>query len=251
MHIPSVLTIAGSDPSGGAGIQVDIKTCMRHNIYSMAIPTCLTVQNTRGIRNNHVISSTILQEQLNYLLEDLLPSVIKIGAIGSKENLHVISTQLQTRQIPVVWDPVFVSSSGAYLLEPSAITEAKEHLLPLVTLTTPNAHEFSILYDLDLGWTESSPACLRTDGDGDGSLACDILYTSSGTHRFYHPRHKRTNTHGTGCTLSTAIACNLAMGQDIPTSCHNAIAYVQRLIESADQYNHGTGKGSLGHEYTK
>lgn len=244
---PSVLSIAGSDPSGGAGIQADLKTFSAHKVYGMAIPTLLTVQNSTGVLAVHQLPAKLIAEQLNYLLDDIPPSVIKIGALGSLEIISVLVELLSARQIPIVLDPVLFSSSGAELLAENARELLIEKLIPLCTIITPNQLEYKQLFP------QKTPSCfcLLTDGEGSDDIVCtERLISPLGEEtRFTHLRLNRRNTHGTGCTLSSAIASQLALGLSVSEACREAIAYVYRLLERSDQYDLGSGRGGLGHEF--
>lgn len=244
---PSVLSIAGSDPSGGAGIQADLKTFSAHKVYGMAIPTLITVQNSTGVLSVHPLPADLIAKQLLHLLEDIKPRIIKIGALGNQEIISSIANILSQFSIPIVLDPVLYSSSGAELLDSSAQETLIKKLLPLCTLITPNQAEYSRLF------SEEKPSCftLITDGEASNNQLCtEKLISSQGEEtRFTHLHLQRRNTHGTGCTLSSAIAAQLALGASIPMACQEGIGYVYRLLERSDQYDLGSGRGALGHEF--
>ena len=242
----SLLTIAGSDPSGGAGIQVDIKTCMLHKVYSMAIPTCLTVQNTLGIKSIHTIDPQIVLAQYQTLLEDLSPTVIKIGALGTRAVIETLLPYLENFSGKIIWDPVLISSSGSPLLCEEGMEFAKEYLTPLCTLVTPNHSEAEYLMPV---LSQNHCSYILTDGEGHSPIAIDRLFYQNTEYQYTHIRYDRKNTHGTGCTLSTSIACNIAMGHAIPVACREAIMTMERLIKQCDEHNLGKGHGALGHEF--
>ena len=245
---PSVLSIAGSDPSGGAGIQADLKTFSAHKVYGMAIPTLITVQNSCGVESVHPLPAELVAQQLRCVLDDIKPSAIKIGALGTQECILVIAEILSQYAYPIILDPILFSSSGKALLAPNAQIALIENLLPICTLITPNQAEYAHLFP------DTKPACfcLRTDGDqSDSPLCTERLIAPNGEEsRFTHLRLSRRNTHGTGCTLSSAIAAQVALGNPIPKACQEAIGYVYRLLEKSDQYNLGKGHGALGHEFS-
>ncbi len=240
-----VLSIAGSDPSGGAGIQADLKTIAAHRVYGMAIPTLITVQNSLGVVRVEELNADIVAQQLQNILLDIPPQAIKIGALGSEEIINAILPFLKEYPGKIVLDPVIQSSSGKSLLDESAIHLLKTKLIPLCSIVTPNHDEYLLLF----GEEASSIPCLRTDGHRKSSTCADELITIEGSYRFNYPRLERRNTHGTGCTLSSALACNLAMGRTIQESCKQSIEYVHKLLKQCDDHSLGKGNGGLGHEF--
>ena len=241
----TILTIAGSDPSGGAGIQADLKSIMANGGYGMAVPTILTAQNTLGIEEIYPIPSEHFRIQLQVLLRDIMPSAIKIGAIGTIDILQNILEEFRSIDCPIVWDPILYSTSGTQLISDEAISLALDQLAPLCTLITPNRFEYKQLFTS----SDCLAPCLITDGDTEDSVITDILIqTNAPEVRFTHPRHHTKNTHGTGCTLSTSIATYLGRGYTLEQSCLYGIEYTQCLIASSSEHNIGTGKGALFHE---
>lgn len=240
----NILSIAGSDPSGGAGIQADLKTIMGLQGYGMAIPTMLTVQNTQGVKATYPLSVEILKSQILYLLEDIRPDAIKIGALGSFKIAQTVVDCIPADLCPVVWDPVLVSSSGKELLASNEIQETVELMTAFCTLATPNHHERILLQ-------ENLCPLLITHGEyDDDALITDRLHLTDGqTFSFVHPRLRTTNTHGTGCTLSTAIATHLGRGLSLVEACREGIRYCTHLLEHSSKHSIGSGRGPLGHEF--
>ena len=262
---PIVWTIAGFDPSSGAGVTADLKTIAAHSCYGASAITALTIQNTLGVRRVESVTAAGLRETLQVLLEDLPPNAIKIGMLYRKDIIQSVATFLtEVRgRCPLVLDPILLSSSGAPLLESEAVELLRSSLLPLVTVLTPNRAEAAELTGLPVEDAESLAVALRrmgpeavvvTGGDplGDAScadLACDTLaYRLGGlesVETLSAPRLASTSTHGTGCAFSTSIACGLALGLPIPQAVTRAKAYVRRAMELAPQ-GIGSGRGPLG-----
>jgi len=271
---PIVWTIAGFDPSSGAGITADLKTISALDCYGVACITALTVQNTMGVRRVEPLSPQIVLETLQALLEDLPPSAIKIGMIATAgvasvvaDFLHALHQPDSTARCPVVLDPILRSSSGAELLDPAGIRLLLAHLLPMATVVTPNRSEAELLTGVAAGFAgsdaESMARALRrlgaaaavvTGGDANGGRnpqhSEDVLaYAAAGrewVETLSAPRIPSNATHGTGCAFSTAIACGLACGQSVPTAVTSAKAFVRRAIEHAPGL--GSGKGPMGLE---
>lgn len=242
---PTILTLAGSDPSGGAGIQADLKSIMANGGYAMAIPTILTAQNTHGIKNIFPIPAEQIRHQIQVLFEDIRPNAIKIGAIGSIDTMKVIIEELRAYCGHIVWDPILYSTSGTALISADAISLALHDLLPICSLITPNQFEYQKIF----AKTELHKPCLITNGDTHNTIITDVLLQQNQSEiRFTHPRHETPNTHGTGCTLSSSIATYLGRGYSIEQSCLFAIEYTQSLIERSASHTIGTGRGSLYHE---
>lgn len=242
---PPILTIAGSDPSGGAGIQADLKSIMANGGYGMAIPTLLTAQNTSTIEAIYTVPSDHIRAQLQTLFQDITPSAIKVGAIGTAEILSVLVDALKGLCCPIVWDPILYSSSGTALISDEAISLAVQEFLPLCHLITPNQFEFQQIFTT----SNLTVPCLITNGDSNSSLITDLLLQPNKRDvRFCHPRHETQNTHGTGCTLSSSIATYLGRGYTLEQSCLYGVEYVQTLIANSHLNTNGTGKRSLYHE---
>ncbi|MEG0152769.1 MAG: bifunctional hydroxymethylpyrimidine kinase/phosphomethylpyrimidine kinase [Cellulosilyticaceae bacterium] len=258
----AVLTIAGSDCSGGAGIQADLKTMTIHQVYGMSAITALTAQNTLGVSAIQMVSPEFLLEQLERIFEDIPPDAVKIGMIGSAELTQVIVHTLKKYKPPfVVVDPVMVATSGANLSTLNANKTLLLDLLPLATLITPNLYELEQLTQASPILTKSQmveAAKILSHTTGTAILAkgghlteeaSDLLYLKDDTlHWFEGKRYLTTNTHGTGCTLSSAIACYLALGHTLSESVKRSKDYVAGAI--ADGMNLGKGNGPLNHCYT-
>lgn len=258
---PSILTIAGFDGSGGAGIQADIKTISALGCYATSVLTALPVQNTLGVKNVYPIPAAVVQEQINTICEDLLPDAIKIGMIHTAEQVSVIAECLQQYpELPVILDPVMVSSSGQLLMQADAIKALKELLLPRVTLLTPNMDEASVLAGMEVRNLEDMylagakilelgcPALLLKGGHLDQAELTSLYFAADGRIRpFKMPKIDSQNTHGTGCTLSAAIAAYLALGHPLEEAIALGQDYVQKaLIKGKDVYT-GKGHGALNH----
>ncbi len=247
----TVLSIAGSDPSGGAGIQADLKTFADHGVYGMAAITALTAQDTRGVRGVSVVNPDLLRQQVGPLLDDIPPDAIKLGMLGSADNVTVLAELLATTDAPVVLDPVLVSSSGAALLSDTGTALLRDALLPHVRLVTPNGPEATLLLagEAPAAWTaRTGTALLWTGGHGEGDTLEDRLFLPDGrTRTWRHPRIATRNSHGTGCTLSSAIAARLARGEALEAAVDGAIAYVAYLLGSSRGHHLGHGTGPLLH----
>ncbi len=256
----TALTIAGSDSSGGAGIQADIKTMTAHGVYAMSAITALTAQNTTGVTDIMEASPDFLEKQLDCIFTDIFPDAVKIGMVASSGLIQVIAGRLSFYQAKnIVVDPVMVATSGAKLIEDHAISTLKSELLPLADLITPNIPEAEILSDMTIVTAADMEkaavhicerfACnVLLKGGHNINDANDLLYTKDGyTVWFNGKRIDNPNTHGTGCTLSSAIASNLAKGLDLTTS----VKYAKNYISGALAYglNLGKGSGPMNHAF--
>ena len=249
----TALTIAGSDSSGGAGIQADIKTMTANGVFATCAVTALTAQNTTGVTD--ILESTphFLAEQLDAVFTDIVPDAVKIGMVSSAELIAVIAEKLrQYGAERVVVDPVMVATSGAKLLRDDAIQALTSQLLPLATVLTPNIPEAEILSGLTITDAAGMEAAARTISQRYGcAVLCkgghqindaDDLLWRSGTGKWFHgKRIANPNTHGTGCTLSSAIASNLAKGCDLDTSVERAKAYISGCLSAMLDLGHGSG----------
>ena len=249
----TALTIAGSDSSGGAGIQADIKTMTANGVFATCAVTALTAQNTTGVTD--ILESTphFLAEQLDAVFTDIVPDAVKIGMVSSAELIAVIAEKLrQYGAERVVVDPVMVATSGAKLLRDDAIQALTSQLLPLATVLTPNIPEAEILSGLTITDAAGMEAAARTISQRYGcAVLCkgghqindaDDLLWRSGTGKWFHgKRIANPNTHGTGCTLSSAIASNLAKGFDLDTSVERAKAYISGCLSAMLDLGHGSG----------
>ena len=255
------LTIAGSDSSGGAGIQADLKTMCMNGVYGESVITALTAQNTTGVRA--VLDSTpaFLEAQLDAVFEDIYPDAVKIGMVSQSALIHVIATKLQYYHPKnIVLDPVMVATSGAKLISDEAIHTLKEELIPLANLITPNIPEAEILADMTIRTEADMEKAAKTLFERYGCAALvkgghsindanDVLFSAeSGEAVWFKGRRiDNPNTHGTGCTLSSAIASNLAKGCSLTESVEHAKAYLSGALEA--MLDLGKGSGPLMHNY--
>lgn len=244
MPPPRVLTIAGSDSSGGAGIQADIKTITMLGGYAMSAITAITAQNTLGVTDVQVLSPNLIAAQIDACVSDIGVDAVKIGMLGSPEIAAVVAERIKGLGVPVVFDPVMIATSGAALANPNTIA-AFERLMQLATLTTPNVAELAALGGHE-GMTARGVAYLAKGGDSEGERVEDVLmipgeapHVMAGTR--IHTRH----THGTGCTLSSAIATYLGKGLPLPEAVDRARLFVRSALRAAPGF--GAGSGPLGH----
>lgn len=257
----TVLTIAGSDCSGGAGIQADIKTITAHGLYAMSAITALTAQNTTGVYGIQETEPEFLRRQLECIFSDIYPDAVKIGMISSKEQVEVIAQCLEKYPCRhVVLDTVMISSSGHRLLAEDAIETLTKRLFPLATLLTPNIPEAEYLTGCTITSAEergNAAKELEMRYDYHGAIllkgghaqdtADDLLWEKGAPNWIYGRRIECKNTHGTGCTLSSAIACNLALGRTMATSVAAAKKYLSGALSAG--LDLGKGNGPLDHSY--
>jgi hydroxymethylpyrimidine/phosphomethylpyrimidine kinase len=236
-----VLTIAGSDPSGGAGIQQDLKTITACGCYGATVITSLTSQNTLGVQSAMAVPADVVASQLQSVLSDLQPAAIKIGMIPDSDVAAAIVHALCDVRVPIVYDPVMISTSGYALMAPDAIDYIARHLFRLCTLITPN-----LLEAQRIGVYSLSAACLVKGGHADSAQMTDILYMPDGTtHQYTTPKIVTGNLHGTGCTLSSAIASYLALGCTLPDAVAQAKDYITSAILRSVDIHIGHGNGPL------
>ena len=254
------LSIAGSDPSGGAGIQADLKTMTVNGVYAMCAITALTVQNTLVVTNILEVEPAFLGQQIDAVFQDIRPDAVKVGMVSSAGLIRVIAQKLRQHGAQnVVVDPVMVATSGSRLLESDAATALREELFPLATVVTPNIPEAQALS----GWEIFAPVDMERAaqriGDAYGcAVLCkgghslndanDYLYRQGQGRWFPGRRIQNPNTHGTGCTLSSAIAANLAKGQDLETAVATAKEYLSGALAAMLDLGHGSGP--LDHAYS-
>ncbi|MCL2755124.1 MAG: bifunctional hydroxymethylpyrimidine kinase/phosphomethylpyrimidine kinase [Oscillospiraceae bacterium] len=240
-----VLTIAGSDPSGGAGIQADLKTFAAHGVYGMSVLTALTAQNTRGVSGVHAVPPEFVAAQLEAVLSDIRPDAVKIGMVANAAIVAVIAESLERYKLEnIVVDPVMVATSGDSLLEDAAVDAIIARLFPLATLITPNIPEAKRLGRALEGYT----VLLKGGHDfNNRDNADDVLHMNTEQIVFPGKRIDTRNTHGTGCTLSSAIACNLAKQMPLETAVQAAKDYVTRALTAAAALELGGGNGPLWH----
>ena len=259
--IATALSIAGSDPSGGAGIQADLKTFSARGVYGMCAITALTAQNTTGVSGVHLVPPAFVADQIRAVFADVRVGAVKIGMIANAEIACAVADILQDHtDIPIVLDPVMVAKGGHSLLEPDAVTAMKTRLLPLANILTPNLPEAASL----LGQSEAKTraeieaqgrallllgpdAVLMKGGHLQGGDSPDLLISKSSTTWFEGKRIDTKNTHGTGCTLSAAIAAEIAKGVEINAAISNAKTYLLGAISAADDLQIGAGHGPTHH----
>ncbi len=243
MPPPRILVIAGSDSSGGAGIQADIKTITMLGGYAMTAITAITAQNTLGVSAAQVLSSDLVAAQIEACISDMPVNAVKIGMLGSPEVAHAVADILEGADIPIVFDPVMVATSGSVLASKDTIA-GFERLMRLATLTTPNLPELAALGGRDAILAKSENLLIK-DGHGENEQIEDLLITPHGEYSYYSKRIDTRHTHGTGCTLASAIATGLGEGLRIDIAVDRAIAFVQKAIAAAPGF--GRGNGPLGH----
>ena len=259
MKLKTALTIAGSDCSGGAGIQADLKTMTMNGVYAMSAITALTAQNTTGVRAIEECSPEFLRHQIDAVFEDIRPDAVKIGMVASVELIKVIADRLLYHKAEqIVLDPVMVSTSGSALIKDDAIDALKAYLLPIATLATPNIPEAELLAGMTIKnegdmllaakkIVDSYHCSVLLKGGHSINDANDLLYTKKGFRWFNGKRINNPNTHGTGCTLSSAIASNLAKGYDLEASVQRAKEYISSAL--ADMLDLGQGSGPMNHAF--
>jgi hydroxymethylpyrimidine/phosphomethylpyrimidine kinase len=255
------LTIAGSDSSGGAGIQADLKTFSALGVYGASAITALTAQNTQGVEAVLVVPPHFVARQIRVVARDLNIAAVKIGMLATSEIIEAVAGALETLpDVPVVLDPVMVAASGDVLLDEDAIETLRAVLVPRATLITPNLPEAAKLLGGDQAKDEremsaqaaalrrlGAKAVLIKGGHAEGPEAIDILLDQDGELRLAAPRVATSNTHGTGCTLSSAVAAELAKGASLRDAVTAAKAYVTAAIAAADQLRIGEGRGPVHH----
>lgn len=255
----TALTIAGSDSSGGAGIQADIKTMTANRVYAMSAITALTAQNTTGVTGIMEVTPEFLAEQLDDIFTDIFPDAVKIGMVSSSALIRVIADKLEEYGAHnIVVDPVMVATSGSSLISDDAVDTLKKCLLPLATVVTPNIPEAEILSGMKISTAEDMIAAAETisktyrcavlvKGGHQLNDANDLLYRDGGYEWFYGKRIDNPNTHGTGCTLSSAIASNLAKGNNLDMSVKKAKNYISGAL--AAMLDLGKGSGPMNHAF--
>ena len=249
----TALTIAGSDSSGGAGIQADLKTMTANGVYAMSAITALTAQNTTGVTDILESTPRFLSEQLDAIFTDIFPDAVKIGMVSSAELIAVIAAKLKAYKAEnIVVDPVMVATSGAKLLRPDAVEALCRELLPLAAVLTPNIPEAEILSGMAITDAAGMEAAARLISEKYGcAVLCkgghkvndadDLLWREGAGKWFHGKRIDNPNTHGTGCTLSSAIASNLAKGYDLDASVERAKAYISGALAAMLDLGHGSG----------
>jgi hydroxymethylpyrimidine/phosphomethylpyrimidine kinase len=258
--IANVLSIAGSDPSGGAGIQADLKAISANGGYGMAAITGLTAQNTRGVRGVELVSPAFIRAQIAAVFDDIRVDAVKIGMLGTADIIAAVAAELAPRGVPVVVDPVMVAKGGDRLLAAEAVAALREVLVPLATVLTPNLPEAADLLGegeaADQAGMARQAAALLALGPGAvflkgghlaGEESADLFLSADRAEWVAAPRIATKNTHGTGCTLSAALAAQLALGRDALAAARAAKAYTLGAIRGADRLTVGQGHGPTDH----
>ena len=255
----TALSIAGSDCSGGAGIQADLKTMTMNGVYAMSAITALTAQNTTGVTGIMEATPDFLKQQIDMIFTDIRPDAVKIGMVSSSALIETIAESLRQYQAEnIVVDPVMVATSGSSLMESDAVVTLKQELLPLAAVVTPNIPEAEILSGMKIQNEEEMTIAAKKIGDTYGCAvllkgghsvndANDLLYADGKLKWFYGKRINNPNTHGTGCTLSSAIASNLAKGYDLETAVQRAKEYISGAL--AAMLDLGKGSGPMNHAF--
>ena len=254
-RVPTALTIAGSDSGGGAGIQADLKTFLDHGVYGMTAITAVTAQNTVGVTRVDPIPVEGLQAQLEAVFEDLPVHAVKIGMLATAAHVRVVSQFLAAlpNVPPIVLDPVMVATSGDRLLDDEAVSVLRDELMPLARLATPNLPEGGVLAgsterEAIETWATGAPCpILLTGGDETGTRVQDVLVDGPVVRRWQRARIDGGPFHGTGCTLSSAIAARLARGEQLDVAIGRAVTYVSNVIEAATHWKPGSGSRVLPH----
>ena len=259
MKLKTALSIAGSDCSGGAGIQADLKTMTMHGVYAMSVVTALTAQNTTGVRGIQESTPEFLADQIDAVFQDIRPNAVKIGMVPNAPLIRVVADRLKFYGAQnVVVDPVMVATSGSALMENDAVQTLVTELLPLCTLVTPNIPEAQVLSGMSIETRDDMIRAAKKIGDACGCAvllkgghsvndANDLLYTEGRLTWFEGKRIDNPNTHGTGCTLSSAIAANLANGYQLEESVQRAKDYISSAL--AAMLNLGQGSGPMDHAF--
>ena len=264
-HVPgpvtTALTIAGSDSGGGAGIQADLKTFSALHVYGASVITALTAQNTQGVSGVHDVRPDFVRAQIHAVYEDLDVKATKIGMLSDPATNRAVADALNVhRPKNIVLDPVMVAASGDPLLKPEAVAVLKSRLIPMADLITPNLHEADVLTGRGIAQSiddmiaqgrmmqqAGAKAVLIKGGHASGSEVVDVLVKGGDVERFSAPRIQTNNTHGTGCTLSAAIAAGLAKGQGMVPAIAAAKAYLTDALRNADRLHVGKGHGPVHH----
>lgn len=260
---PRVLSIAGSDSGGGAGIQADLKTFSALGCFGMTAITALTAQNTTGVRAIHAVPPQMLADQIDAVVEDIGVNAVKIGMLHSPEIVQTVASAIQRHALhKVVFDPVMVATSGAVLIDNAAVQVLVRELFPRTAVITPNLDEAALLVQRPLhteGDMEAAAsqllamganAVLVKGGHLQGEVVSDLLALASGEKVWMRDSRIHTpNTHGTGCTLSSAIAAHLALGQELVQAVQSARAYIRGALQHGAEVRTGKGSGPLNHSY--
>lgn len=255
----TALTVAGSDPSGGAGIQTDIRVFTAFGVYSMAVITALTIQNTKGVKKSIPVDPQLFKDQLETVLEDIKPDVLKVGMLQTSHNVDILADSIKRYGLGLnVVDTVVMSKNGHYLLDPDGVETFIKRLIPLSYVITPNTDEAEVLTGIKITSENDIKKASRElhlmgakyviikGGHFDvGEFVIDTLFDGEDFYQIKTPKINTKNTHGTGCTFASAIASNLAKGKDVYTAFHIAKAYIYGSL--VNQIEIGSGKGPLNH----
>lgn len=256
MMKPVALTIAGSDPSGGAGIQADLKTFHQFGVYGEAVITLITVQNTVEVKRVECLAADLVAEQIRAVVSDIRPKAAKTGALGNRKIIEIVAAEAAGFDFPLVVDPVILTKHRAALLAPDATEALKTLLFPRTFLLTPNLDEAGMLTRTEVHDVASmrraaeelaamGPKAVLVKGGHLAGDAIDVLFTNGNFEEFASPRVKTKHTHGTGCTYSAAITASLAAGDDLPTAIDKAKRYITEAIRSNPAL--GAGSGPVNH----
>lgn len=264
IRTPAALTIAGSDSSAGAGLQADLKTFSALGVYGATVVTALTAQNTLGVTAVHLAPPDIIVAQIDAVFSDLAITAVKTGMLGDEEGVNAVADGLKrwATSLPVVVDPVMISTTGSRLLEKGAEKAIAQRLIPLASLLTPNLHEAAALLDAPLARSRDEvedqakrllavgpKAVLIKGGHSAGAHATDVFFDGSEFHAYSAPRIATKNTHGTGCTLASAVAAFLVKGLSLERAIAEAKAYLHQALEHASELDIGAGAGPVFHFY--
>ncbi|SUO95505.1 bifunctional hydroxymethylpyrimidine kinase/phosphomethylpyrimidine kinase [Suttonella ornithocola] len=257
--IKTALTIAGSDSGGGADIQADLKTFSALGVYGMSVITAITAQNTCKVNRIDGLSLAVIRAQIETIFDDIVPSTIKIGVLGTTEVIQTVADTLaQYPNVVIVLDSVMVAKNGDAFLIKEAVDALKTYFILMVMIIAPNLPEAAVLLDIETPINANekiakallnlgSQAVLLKDGHSQNAMLHDLLMTQNGLKPFKHTRHQTANTHGTGCTLSAAIAANLTKGQILEVAVEKAIDYLVNAIAQVDSLGIGHGYGPVHH----
>ena len=257
----TALTIAGSDSSGGAGIQADLKTMIANGVYGMSAITALTAQNTTGVQGIFEVTPEFLEQEIDSVFTDIRPDAVKIGMVSSAGLIKSIAKKLHEYKAEnIVVDPVMVATSGSKLISDDAIGTLKEYLFPMAAVLTPNIPETEVLSGMEVKSAEDMIAAAKyisetyhcavlCKGGHQLNDANDLLYRDGSYRWFNGKRIDNPNTHGTGCTLSSAIASNLAKGYDLDTAVERAKAYISGALAAMLDLGHGSGPMDHGFDF--
>ena len=264
-RVPAALTIAGSDSSGGAGIQADLKTFTVLGVYGASVITALTAQNTCGVSGVHVVPPAFIRAQIDAVAGDLTIAAVKTGMLADAETVWTVVDAVRAHKLhPLVVDPVMIATSGDSLISEAAITILRDELLPLADLVTPNLPEAARLLGMGLAYDVNEAraqakallalgpkAALLKGGHGDGGSAIDLLATGDGIVALERERIETRNTHGTGCTLSAAIVAHLARGAALEDAVREAKDFVWRALAAGRDLEVGAGHGPVDHLHAR